>query len=235
MGDDAPVTAKETDMRKSLIGVAALSVCVAAPARSETRTYTLDLGHAHVGWEIDHFGYSNTIGQFRTFDGEFEIDEANPEKSRIRFTIDAASIDSNHVGRDNHLRAADYLDVAAFPTITFVSTDIAMADEKSGAVTGDLTFRGVTKPFSLDFRVTDDAPFAEFLPRYDQRRAVGFEAAGRFDRVAHGFDALNFPGSPIGRFIDLDIHFDLVDCDGAPENNIPCQYGRNDDLEFPYE
>ncbi|MEL7452038.1 MAG: YceI family protein, partial [Pseudomonadota bacterium] len=204
-------------------------------AAAEPQPFTLDLGHAFIGWEIDHFGYSNTVGQFRTFDGNFEIDENNPENSRISFTIDSASIDSNHTGRDNHLRGADFLDVEAYPSIRFVSTRIEMTDAESGLVTGDLTFKGVTKPFSLMFRVTGDASFAEFLPRYDQRRAVGFEAQGRFDRVAHGFDALNFPGSPIGQYIDLKVHFDLVDCQGAPENNIPCQYGRNAELEFPYE
>ena len=204
-------------------------------AAAEPQPFTLDLGHAFIGWEIDHFGYSNTVGQFRTFDGDFQVDEDNPENSRISFTIDAASIDSNHKGRDNHLRGTDFLDVETYPSIRFVSTRIEMTNAENGVIIGDLTFRGVTKPFSLTFRVTDDAQFAEFLPRYDQRRAVGFEAHGRFDRLDHGFDVLNFPGSPIGQYIDLDIHFDLVDCQSAPENNIPCQYGRNTELEFPYE
>ncbi|MEL7491882.1 MAG: YceI family protein [Pseudomonadota bacterium] len=214
---------------------AGLTLLCAAPAAADQRPFTLDLGHAYVGWEIDHFGYSNTVGQFRTFDGAFLIDETAPEKSEISFTIEAASIDSNHKGRDNHLRSAEFLDVEKHPKIEFVSTKIKMNDEKSGAIEGDLTFKGVTKPFSMDFRITDDAPFAAFLPRYDERRAVGFEAEGRFDRLAHGFDVLNFEGSPLGQFIDLKINFDLVDCADAPTNNIPCQYGRNDALEFPYE
>jgi polyisoprenoid-binding protein YceI len=206
-----------------------------APAFAQPHLFTLDLGHAYVGWEIDHFGYSNTVGQFRAFDGFFMIDEDEPEKSKISFTIEAKSIDSNHVGRDNHLRSSDFLDVEAYPTIEFVSTDIEMTNASSGVISGDLTFKGITKPFSLDFRMTGAAPFAEFLPRYDQRRAVGFEAEGRFDRFAHGLDVLKFPGSPIGQYINFNIHFDLIDCVGAPENNIPCHYGRNDNLEFPYE
>lgn len=204
-------------------------------AFAEPEAYTLDLGHAYIGWEIDHFGYSNTVGQFRTFDGVFLIDENAPENSQITFTIDAASIDSNHKGRDTHLRSAEFLDVETYAKIRFVSTKIEMTDTETGIVTGDLTFKGITKPFALNFRMTGRAPFAEFLPRYDQRPAVGFEAEGRFDRLEHGFDVLNFPGSPIGQYIDLKINFDLVDCQGAPENNIPCQYGRNTTLEFPYE
>lgn len=222
-------------MRFTSSALAALVLASCLPASADTKPFTLDLGHAYIGWEIDHFGYSNTVGQFRTFDGTFLIDEETPENSEIEFTIQAASIDSNHVGRDNHLRAADFLNVEQFPTIDFKSTQIVMNGEDTGTVTGDLTFMGIAKPFSMDFRVTDDAPFAAFLPRYNERRAVGFEATGTFDRIAHGFDALNFPGTPIGQNIDLNIHFDLVDCVGAPDDNIPCTYGRRSDLEYPNE
>lgn len=225
-------------MNKSVFGTWLFAVSVSAHTSSvlaEPKPYTLDLGHAYVGWEIDHFGYSNTVGQFREFDGEFLIDEDQLENSHIRFTIQAASIDSNHVGRDNHLRASDLLNIERHPTIEFISTDITMTNENIGSVTGDLAFMGTSMPFSLSFQITDDATFAEFLPRYDQRRAIGFEAEGRLDRIEHGLNALNFPGSPLGQFIDLNVHFDLVDCNGAPDNNIPCQYGRNDTLEFPNE
>jgi len=220
---------------KNLLVSAVLMTSAASMVNADPKPYTLDLGHAHVGWEIDHFGYSNTVGQFRQFDGEFLVDEDQLENSTIRFTIQTASIDSNHVGRDNHLRASDLLKAEKHPTIEFISNEITMADGNTGSVTGELNFMGTREPFSLNFQITDDATFAEFLPRYDQRRAIGFEAYGKLDRLAHGLDALNFPGSPLGQFIDLNIHFDLVDCDGAPDNNIPCQYGRNDNLEFPNE
>lgn len=222
-----------TVITHTLIG--ATMVAATNSATSAQAPYTLDLGHAYIGWEIDHFGYSNTVGQFRQFDGDFLIDSNNFENSTVTFTIEAASIDTNHVGRDNHLRAKDILNVGAFPTITFVSTSINMKDKMSGAITGDLAFMGTTESIELSFEVTDVAKFAAFLPRYDERNAIGIEATGRIDRVAHGLDALNFPGSPLGKFIDLDIHFDLVDCNGAPANNIPCQYGRNENLEFANE
>lgn len=222
-------------MHRSIILSLSFITIVMSPAFAASKLYTLDLGHAHFGWEIDHFGYSKTVGQFQKFDGQFEIDEDHPERSKISFSIDASSIDSNHLGRDNHLRSAEYLDVEKFPEITFTSTDVTLNENGTGLITGDLRFRGVVKPFTLSFRVTGDAPFAAFLPRYDERRAVGIEAEGRFDRIAYGFDVLNFPGSPIGQFIDFNIHFDLVDCVNAPGNNIPCQYGRNTELEFPYE
>ncbi|MEL7023926.1 MAG: YceI family protein [Pseudomonadota bacterium] len=222
-------------MNRSQHVLTALLLASSSIAFAEPEPLTLDLGHAYFGWEIDHFEYSNTVGQFREFDGSFVVDTDNLENSEISFVVQTASIASNHSGRDNHLRAADLLNANEFPTIEFISTDIEMSDDAHGVISGDLTFMGTTMPFSMAFQVTGDAKFAAFLPRYGELRAIGIEAEGRLDRLAHGFDALNFPGSPLGQYIDLDVHFDLVDCESAKEDNIPCQYGRNETLEFPHE
>ena len=106
-------------MRKPPIVIISLLILAASSALADPKDFTLDLGHAYVGWEIDHFGYSNTVGQFTEFDGTFAIDEDDLTNSEIRFSIRASSIDSNHRGRDNHLRALDLLNVAEFPTIEF--------------------------------------------------------------------------------------------------------------------
>ena len=82
-------------MTRSILGTWLVAATVSAhvsAVQAESKPYTLDLGHAYVGWEIDHFGYSNTVGQFREFDGEFLIDGEQLENSNIRFTIQTASI-----------------------------------------------------------------------------------------------------------------------------------------------
>ena len=138
---------KESCLASGLMAAAlSATTSLAAP-----KPFTLDLGHAYVGWEIDHFAFSNTVGQFRVFDGDFLIDEERLENSLIRFVIQADSIDSNHVGRDNHLRAEDMLNVATYPTIKFVSTSIDMQSDDRGEITGDLTFMGSTQPFSVSY------------------------------------------------------------------------------------
>lgn len=214
-------------MKHALIPLALLGLAAtAAPAIAETREWTLDLGHAYIGWEVDHLGLSSTRGQFRDFDGRFLIDEQDPTRSEISFTVRTASIDSNHVGRDNHLRNADFLDVETFPEMRFVSTRIVMQSEIRGQVTGDLTLHGVTAPLTLDFRLVGDRPFPGFLPNYDELRAIGFEAEGVIDRTRHGMTNVSFPGSPVPDLIRVDLHFDLVDCQSAADTNIPCHWGR---------
>lgn len=202
---------------------------------SDLKEWTLDLGHAYIGWEIDHMNLSPTVGQFRSFDGTFLIDEADPARSEITFTVQAASIDSNHLGRDNHVRNADYLDVAAFPEITFASREVQMLTPVSGKLHGDLTMRGVTAPLTLDFRMVRDTTYPEFIPNYDQVRVVGFEAEGELFRLDHGMDFIAFLGSPTGFVVSLDLHFDLVACDGVPDTNVPCHWGRVDGFKGPNE
>ncbi len=196
------------------------------PANAAQTEWTLDKGHTHIGWEIDHMGLSSTVGRFNDYDGTFLIDEDDPANSHIIFTIDATSIDSNHAGRDTHLRSADYLDAANAPQITFTSTDILMLTPTSGKLTGDLFLRGQTAPITLDFRMIRDRIYPDFIPNYDEIRVVGFEATGEILRLDHGMDFIAFLDSPTGLSVDLDLHFDLVQCSGTPDTNIPCTWGR---------
>ncbi len=198
----------------------------AFPLWAAPTEWTLDLGHAHVGWEIDHMGLSRTVGRFDNFDGTFLIDEQTPENSQITFEIDAASINSNHEPRDAHLRNADYFDVEKHPTITFTSTKVQMLTPSAGKLYGDLSLRGVTAPVTLDFRMVRDRTYPDFIPNYDEVRVVGFEATGEILRVDHGMDFIAFLDSPTGLSASVDIRFDLVQCEGTPETNIPCTWGR---------
>ena len=60
-------------------------------------------------------------------------------------SIYTTSIDSNHAERDKHLRSADFLNVAKFPTATFVSTKVVPTTGENFDLYGNLTLNGVTK------------------------------------------------------------------------------------------
>jgi len=45
-----------------------------------------------------------------------------------------------------HVMSADFFDVENYPTVTFTSNDLDLADDGTAKVTGDLTIRGVTQP-----------------------------------------------------------------------------------------
>jgi len=131
-----------------VVGFALLTSGMAQAAE----TYKMDTegSHAFIQFKIQHLGFSWLLGRFNTFDGEFVLDQKNIENSKVKVTIDVASVDSNHGERDKHLRGKDFFEVAKYPEATFVSTRVEKTGEKTAKITGDFTLKGVTKPVTLD-------------------------------------------------------------------------------------
>jgi len=127
-----------------------IAALVATPlfAQSALETWTVDKSHSTATFKVRHM-MANMVGQFRDFDGNINIDRANPANSNVEFTIQTASIDTGNAKRDDHLRTPDFFDAAKFPTISFKSTAVAKKSENEYAVTGDLTMHGVTRRVTL--------------------------------------------------------------------------------------
>lgn len=85
-------------------------------------------------------------GSFQKFSGQVDY-SGNPETSRVQINIDSSSITADDPKLTEHLKTADFFDVAKFPQATFVSTAIKPGGDKgaSHTVTGNLTLHGVTK------------------------------------------------------------------------------------------
>jgi polyisoprenoid-binding protein YceI len=112
------------------------------------RTLQVDRSHSEVAFEVRHL-LSKVRGRFTDFAGTVELDEANPERSRVSVTINPASIDTAEAQRDGHLRSADFFDVEKFPTLTFESTSVAPRGHHAYDVAGNLTIHGVSKQVTL--------------------------------------------------------------------------------------
>ncbi len=71
---------------------------------------------------------------------------------------------------DEHLRSADFFNVAEFPRMTFKASDVKFNGDNPTEVTGELTLLGVTKPLTLKIErwVCKDNPF-------NKKPIVGFE------------------------------------------------------------
>jgi polyisoprenoid-binding protein YceI len=114
-----------------------------------TRTFGIDKAHSEVMFRVRHL-VTHVRGRFSDFDGVLEFDEARPEQSRISFTVQAASIDTNQADRDRHLRSEDFFFAERFPTLTFASTGVHRVGTNRFRVSGDLTIRDVSRPIALD-------------------------------------------------------------------------------------
>ncbi|NIA71120.1 YceI family protein [Pelagibius litoralis] len=159
-----------------------LAAPLALGGAQAAETYDLDSGHADVIFMVSHFGYSDTIGRIGDVKGSITFDEAAVENSAVEIVMQSASLDTNHQKRDDHLKSADFFNVEKFPTITFKSTGIAKTGDNTGAVTGDLTLLGVTKPVTLDVTFNQKAPH----PILQGKEAIGFSARGSIKRTEFG-------------------------------------------------
>jgi polyisoprenoid-binding protein YceI len=110
--------------------------------------WNLDPAHTSIEFSVKHLGIATVRGRFRKFDATAEAG-ADGQLKRVEATIDASSVDTGVEQRDDHLRSADFFDVAKFPEIRFVSTGIRQTGSDEAVVTGDLTLRGVTRPMSF--------------------------------------------------------------------------------------
>jgi polyisoprenoid-binding protein YceI len=141
---------QENSMKSAFRSLALGALLVASGVTAATAaTYKIDPAHSNVGFSVRHVMVSTVRGSFGKFEGTVAYDPANLAASSVNVTIDAASIDTANDKRDEHLRSADFFDVAKFPTLTFASKRVEGA-AGSLKVIGDLTIHGVTKEVTLD-------------------------------------------------------------------------------------
>lgn len=138
-------------MRKIQRWAAVLLLLIAYTTPAVAEDYAIDIKgqHAFIQFKVKHLGYSWLLGEFRTFDGHFSYDEAQPKNNKVSVTIEANSIDTNHAERNKHLRSTDFFDVKKYPKITFVSTAYQDKGNGDAIIHGTLTLRGVSKDITL--------------------------------------------------------------------------------------
>ncbi len=133
-------------MKKTLISAILATSSVFAFAAPES--YTIDSTHTYPSFAVNHLGFSTARGVFEKTTGKVVIDRA-AKKGSIDISIDTASLNTNLGKRDEHLKSADFFNVAQYPTMTFKSDKLKFKGDKLVGVDGELTLLGVTKPVSL--------------------------------------------------------------------------------------
>jgi polyisoprenoid-binding protein YceI len=134
-------------MWAALGGAAFANPSTQDPLKVPAGTYALDKRHASLTVKVVHMGFSHYTMRFDGLDGGFSYDPANWQTTKVAFTVDPNSVDTNDPSFNRQI--AGYFEADKYPTISFVSTNIE-GQEGKGTMTGDLTFHGVTKPVTLD-------------------------------------------------------------------------------------
>jgi polyisoprenoid-binding protein YceI len=191
-------------MLKKLI-LLALALLLVTPA-AFAANYQIDPTHTQIHFTVPHLVVFKVRGNFNDFVGSVEADAASNTLSGATATIQVTSIDTRNQKRDDHLRSADFFEVAKYPEISFVSKKV----DGSGSnitVTGDLTIKGITKEVVLQggfLGATTD-------PWGNQR--AGFEATGKLNRRDFGLlwnKTLDTGGMVVGDEIEIGLEVEAV-------------------------
>ncbi len=187
----------------ALVGVALL-----VPSLSQAATWKSDPTHASVQFAVSHLMVSTVRGTFDTFDVTATIDENDVSRSSVEATIEVASVNTRNEKRDDHLKSADFFDVATHPTLTFKSKAVEKVQDNAYKVTGDLTLMGVTQEVVLE---VTGSPKAMKDPWGNSR--VGGTVTTTINRTDYGLkynSVLDSGGVAIGEEVEITIDIELV-------------------------
>ena len=193
---------------KRIIASIAIIIVLVLPVVASASMWTIDPDHTNIGFKVRHLMVSNVNGNFGKHIGTVNIDDKDITKSKVEITIDTTSINTNVQKRDEHLRGADFFDVAKYLTMTFVSKKVVKAGKDKLKVTGDLTMHGVTKEVVLD--VVGLSKESK-TPWGDIRK--GFTASTKINRKDFGLvwnKALETGGVMIGDAVIITLDVEMV-------------------------
>ncbi len=171
-------------------------------------TWQVDSAHTSAEFAVRHLMISTVKGHFTDITGTVAFDESDPSVVDVNITIQTASIDTRQPQRDDHLRSADFFDVAKYPTITFHGKRLDGDPSDAFALTGDLTIHGVTKPITLSVAAEGRGP-----DPFGGAERAGFSATGKLDRRDYGLVwnmATEAGGIAVGHDVKLTLDLELV-------------------------
>ncbi|NWG00531.1 MAG: polyisoprenoid-binding protein [Thermoanaerobaculaceae bacterium] len=194
-------------MKRSVLCALGMTALFTSLGQAAPSSWGIDSAHSRLTFGVKHMTVSTVRGAFGKFSGTVEVSNDDPTTASIQVTVDVASVDTLEPKRDEHLRSADFFDVANYPTMTFRSKKV----ERSGSelrITGDLTLRGVTREVVL----TVDELTAPITDPWGNTR-VGAHATAKIDRKEFGITwskVMDNGGLVVGNEVSVAIDVELV-------------------------
>jgi len=110
--------------------------------------YKIDAAASAIEFRVKQF-LGTVKGKFSQVSGTIDLDRERPARSNVAATIQVRSIDTAIAKRDEHLRSAEFFNVAKYPEITFQSKSVKQIGTDTGDIVGELAMHGVKKEITL--------------------------------------------------------------------------------------
>lgn len=172
------------------------------------QTWSIDPAHSNITFSVTHLAISEVDGKFKVYEGSLTTSESGSlEGSKINFSADVASIDTDNEKRDGHLQSPDFFDAATNPKITFESSSFTKVDDKNYKLVGSLSMHGVTKEVTLNAKYLGEMKD----PWGNTKR--GFKVTGMINRTDYGLEwnaALEAGGVLVSEEVEIAANVQLV-------------------------
>ena len=184
------------------------ATAIATDQSTKTSEWQIDPAHSAAHFSVRHLMISNVRGEFSKLSGKVTLDPADLTRSTVEVSLETSSISTREPQRDEHLRSADFFDVANYPAIHFRSTRIVAAGPGQFELSGNLTIRGNSK--EVLFNV--EGPTPALKDPWGNTRA-GVTATAKINRKDFGLvwnGLLESGGMIVGDEVSIIIEAELV-------------------------
>jgi polyisoprenoid-binding protein YceI len=190
-------------MKKIILSAAVLFMSAASFAGT---TWSVDNSHSNVKFSVTHLVVSEVEGSFKTYGGKVVANSDDFQNADIQFSVDVASINTDDVNRDGHLKGDDFFNAEKFPKMTFKSTSFKKVNGKNYVLEGDLTIRDVTK------KVKFDVVYSGVMKDPYGNTKAGFKAKTQIKRFDYGLKwtaAVETGGLVVSNEVDITLNIEL--------------------------
>ena len=134
---------------KQILSTLVIALTLAAGTSAQS-TWTVDVVHSSVTFNVTHLSISEVEGTFKVYSGTIQSSTNDFADAAIEFSIDVNSINTDNGMRDKHLKSDDFFNAEKYPQMSFKSTAWKKIEGKNYLLEGELTIRDVTKPVKFN-------------------------------------------------------------------------------------
>jgi polyisoprenoid-binding protein YceI len=179
------------------------------------RTWSFEAGHTAAEFVAWHMMVTRVRGLFKDIHGRVLWDPDDCMQTSFEGVIDARRLWTGEPMRDDHLRSADFFDVANHPEITFSGRFVDRVGDTHFKGTADLTIRGRTNQVPLDIAYLGQwrTPYWEGDENKGEMTRIGFALQADVDRHAWGVswnDELPGGGVVVSSAIAINIDVEAI-------------------------
>ena len=164
-----------------------------------------DPAHSRIQFTTTHLTINDIVGNFDKAALTINADEKNFVNSKIMFEVDPSTINTHIEARDNHLKSADFFDVATYPKMVFASTSMKRVKKNYYRVNGNLLMHGVTKPVTVTLIYRGST-----INQMNKKTTHGYQVLTTLKRSDFGIGP-KFPEAMISDLVRIKGDFELTE------------------------